>query len=169
MVGRSVQTLGSSGPKVKAAVKAAMGGCLFIDEAYALAEGDGPIGSGGDSFAKEAVRTMLTEFENNRTDLMVVMAGYAGKMDEMLRMDPGFPRRFPRKMYLTDYSSAEALAVGDFSGFAKKCGSYAITYELATPWIKGRSKATITRTVDVVDANECEYKGVSESGSESKK
>jgi hypothetical protein len=54
-----------------------MGGCLFIDEAYSLAEGDGPIGSGGDSFAKEAVRTMLTEFENNRTDLMVVMAGCA--------------------------------------------------------------------------------------------
>jgi hypothetical protein len=64
-----------------------------------------------------------------------------------------------KRRFTTDYSSAEALAVGDFSGFAKKCGSYAITYELATPWIKGRSKATITRTVDVVDANECEYKG----------
>jgi hypothetical protein len=65
-----------------------------------------------------------------------------------------------KRRFTTDYTDAEALAVGDFAGFAKKCGSYSITYELATPWIKGRSKAAITRSVDVVDANECEYTGL---------
>jgi len=64
-----------------------------------------------------------------------------------------------KRRFTTDYSAAEALMIGDYSGFVKKCGTYSITYELATPWIKGRAKASITRLVDVVDANECEYKG----------
>jgi hypothetical protein len=60
-----------------------MGGCLFLDEAYALAD------NGGDGFSGEAVRTLLTEVENNRTALMVVLAGYADKMANLMRADPG--------------------------------------------------------------------------------
>ena len=58
-----------SGPKVQAAVKDAIGGCLFIDEAYALCDG------GGDSFSNEAICMLLTEVENNRTAMVVIMAG----------------------------------------------------------------------------------------------
>ena len=54
------QFLGDTAPKVKRAVREALGGCLFIDEAYALAEGGG-MAEGGDSFAKDAIRTLLTE------------------------------------------------------------------------------------------------------------
>ena len=63
--------VGHTAPNVKAAIADAMGGCLFLDEAYALVD------SGGDSFSSEAIRTLLTEVENNRTGLMVVLAGCA--------------------------------------------------------------------------------------------
>ena len=59
---------GHTAHTVKEAIKDAMGGCLFLDEAYALA--------GDDTFSGEAIRTLLTEVENNRTGLMVVLAGY---------------------------------------------------------------------------------------------
>ena len=59
--------VGQTPHQVKDAFQEAMGGTLFLDEAYALADG------GGDSFSHEAVRTLLTEVENNRTNLMVIM------------------------------------------------------------------------------------------------
>lgn len=61
--------VGATAPTVKRAVTDALGGCLFIDEAYALAEGgDGP-GAAGDAYSKDAIRTLLTEVENHRTGL----------------------------------------------------------------------------------------------------
>jgi hypothetical protein len=69
------QFLGETGPLVKGAMDEAKGGCLFLDEAYALAEGSTEIGGGGDAFAKDAIRTLLTEVENNRTNVLVIMAG----------------------------------------------------------------------------------------------
>ena len=53
------QFLGDTGPKVKAAIRQAMGGCLFIDEAYSLAEGSQDAGGGGDAFAKDAIRQLV--------------------------------------------------------------------------------------------------------------
>merc|ERR1719473_761768 len=64
--------VGHTAPKVTAKIREAMGGCLFLDEAYGLAGSE----DGNDSFGKEAVRTLLTEVENNRTGLLVIMAGY---------------------------------------------------------------------------------------------
>jgi SpoVK/Ycf46/Vps4 family AAA+-type ATPase len=55
------QYLGDTGPKVKRAIRDARNGCLFLDEAYSLAEGGGDADGGGDAFAKDAVRTLLTE------------------------------------------------------------------------------------------------------------
>jgi SpoVK/Ycf46/Vps4 family AAA+-type ATPase len=61
------QYVGDTSPKVIDAVAEAKGGCLFLDEAYALADDDGSgVGNGGDSFSREAIRTLLTEVENNR-------------------------------------------------------------------------------------------------------
>jgi SpoVK/Ycf46/Vps4 family AAA+-type ATPase len=70
--------LGQTAPKVKDAFESAMGGVLFLDEAYALGGGaEGGSGMGGtDKFGAEAIRTLLTEVENNRTDVMVILAGY---------------------------------------------------------------------------------------------
>ena len=60
--------MGESGPKVKRAVSAAMGGCLFVDETYALAEGSQDVGGGGDAFSKDA--TLLLTVENNHQYLV---------------------------------------------------------------------------------------------------
>ena len=62
-----------------------------------------------------------------------------------------------KRRFTTDYGDAEALM--DLSGFAKDCGTYSITYALATPWIQGRKEATTTRTVVVKDVDECSYGG----------
>ena len=66
--------IGWTCPQVKEMVQAALGGCLFLDEAYALS-GGGKDGDRGDSFSDEALRTLLTETENNRSSLCVVLAG----------------------------------------------------------------------------------------------
>jgi SpoVK/Ycf46/Vps4 family AAA+-type ATPase len=99
------QYVGHTAPTVKTAIAEAMGGCLFLDEAYALAAAD------GDSFSGEAVRTLLTEVENNRTRLMVVLAGYKDKMGALMRADPGMPRRFPTSLHLDDYSPEQLGAI----------------------------------------------------------
>lgn len=71
-----------------------------ITEAYALAEGGDMTSGGGDLYAREAIRTLLTEIENNRTNIMVVLAGYKDKMLHFFRMDPGLDRRFPANGWL---------------------------------------------------------------------
>jgi hypothetical protein len=102
------QYLGQTAPRVKDAVAEAMGGCLFLDEAYALAaDGYGRT----DSFSNEAVRTLLTEVENNRSNLLVVLAGYKDKMGRLMKADPGLPRRFPLALHLDDYSAAELAEI----------------------------------------------------------
>ena len=66
------QYCGWTAPLVKNTIASAMGGALFLDEAYALAGSE----TGNDSFSGEAIRTLLTELENNRTSVMVIVAGY---------------------------------------------------------------------------------------------
>jgi len=90
---------------VKEAVADAIGGTLFLDEAYALSD------SGDDGFSGEAIRTLLTEVENNRTSLLVILAGYEDKMltneDALVNADPGLNRRFATRLHLPDYSCSE--------------------------------------------------------------
>lgn len=84
------------------------------DEAYALASQDeGRSGSASSSFASEAIRTLLTEVENNRSRVMVVLAGYKDKMKRLLAADPGFPRRFPLMMHLDDYSAPDLALIAE--------------------------------------------------------
>ena len=107
------QYLGDTGPIVKAAIREAKNGCLFIDEAYALAEGGQDVGGGGDAFAKDAIRTLLTEVEENRTSVMVIMAGYKDKMGRLMRMDPGLDRRFPLRLELKDYTPLQIAKIAE--------------------------------------------------------
>jgi SpoVK/Ycf46/Vps4 family AAA+-type ATPase len=110
------QYVGQTAPKVQAAVADAMGGCLFIDEAYALAGGN----RGPDSFSGEAIRMLLTELENNRGDLLVILAGYEGPMEGLMKADPGLNRRFPQgnRLLLPNYTPAEVSLITE--GVAKR-------------------------------------------------
>ena len=94
---------GQTAPRVISTIRSAMGGCLFLDEAYGLA--------GKETFSQEAVRTLLTEVENNRTSVMVILAGYRDKMGQFMRADPGLPRRFPMKIHLGDYSPDQLVGI----------------------------------------------------------
>ena len=98
--------LGQTCGNVRSIVQSALGGCLFLDEAYALA-GDGR----ADAFSNEAIRTLLTEVENNRTGLLVVLAGYQDKMKLLMQADPGMPRRFPQTLHLADYTPQQLAVI----------------------------------------------------------
>ena len=107
------QYVGQTSPRVSDAFAAAKGGTLFLDEAYSLAGITGTKGSGGhrDVFANDAIATLLTEAENNRTNIMVILAGYEEPMNELLDADPGLRRRFPNKLALSDYSCPELACI----------------------------------------------------------
>ncbi|MBR6457140.1 MAG: AAA family ATPase [Bacteroidales bacterium] len=96
--------LGDSEDNVKKYVNKAMGGVLFIDEAYALntSYGDGHAGYGGD-----AVNTLLTLLENRKGEFVCIMAGYTKEMGDFVRMNPGLPRRLNVTIEFPDYSARE--------------------------------------------------------------
>merc|ERR1719191_1291779 len=102
--------LGSTAANVRDAGQRARGGCLFLDEAYALVPDEGS----KDSFSSEAIRTLLTEIENHRLEMLVIVAGYKEKMHKLLVQDPGLSRRFPLRINLPDYNAS------DLSMIAKK-------------------------------------------------
>eukprot|EP00929_Paragymnodinium_shiwhaense_P084266 TRINITY_DN45038_c0_g1_i1.p1 TRINITY_DN45038_c0_g1~~TRINITY_DN45038_c0_g1_i1.p1 ORF type:complete len:1715 (-),score=390.58 TRINITY_DN45038_c0_g1_i1:162-5306(-) len=103
--------MGGTAPRVRSAVREAMGGCLFLDEAYALGDSGQGVGQSGDAYSQEAMRTLLTEVENNRTNVMVVLAGYKDKMNRLMRAEPGLARRFPNRLHLDDYTPAELATI----------------------------------------------------------
>merc|ERR1711959_227094 len=73
------------------------------EDAYSLANGD--------KFSNEAIRMLLTEVENHRTEVLVILAGYDDKMKELMRADPGLARRFPTSLALADYSPSELAKI----------------------------------------------------------
>ena len=103
--------VGQTAPIVEKAIQDAMGGTLFLDEAYAIA--------GGDGFSGDAIRTLLTEVENNKGNLLVILAGYADKMDVFFNADPGLNRRFARRLELPCYSAHELARICEVSAKRK--------------------------------------------------
>ncbi|MGO8960730.1 MAG: AAA family ATPase [Streptosporangiaceae bacterium] len=96
--------LGSTAIKTSKLIDSAMGGVLFIDEAYAL---HNEAYSGGDAFGSEAVATLLKRAEDDRERLVIVLAGYTGDMDRLLRSNPGLASRFSTRITFPSYSAAE--------------------------------------------------------------
>lgn len=112
--------LGQTALKVKEVVKKALGGVLFIDEAYSLTADD------RDSYGKEAVDTLLKAMEDNRDNLIVIVAGYPEPMKKFINSNPGLESRFNKYINFEDYSPEDLMEI--FMLICKK-SSYTITDE----------------------------------------
>jgi SpoVK/Ycf46/Vps4 family AAA+-type ATPase len=97
--------VGQTALKTTEIINKAMGGVLFIDEAYALSEG------GENDFGKEAIETILKRMEDNRGDFVVIVAGYTANMKRFLESNPGLHSRFDRTYHFEDYSAIELFDI----------------------------------------------------------
>jgi probable Rubsico expression protein CbbX len=96
------QYIGHTAPKTKEVLKKAMGGVLFIDEAYYLYRPDNER-----DYGQEAIEILLQIMENNRDDLVVILAGYADRMDKFFESNPGFRSRIAHHIEFPDYENTE--------------------------------------------------------------
>ncbi|RKN64410.1 AAA family ATPase [Streptomyces klenkii] len=100
--------VGHTGPKTQRVFQEAMGGVLFIDEAYSLA----PAGAGGgNDFAQEAVATLVKLMEDHRDAVVVIVAGYPDEMEHFIDSNPGLASRFNRTLLFEDYDDAELVRI----------------------------------------------------------
>ena len=103
---------GETATKTNAKVDEAIGGVLFVDEAYQLVSGD------NDNYGKEAIATLIKRMEDDRDKLIVIAAGYTDEMRDFLDANPGMRSRIARTIEFPDYSAAELAAI--FRSMAKK-------------------------------------------------
>ena len=97
--------LGQTAIKTQKVIQQAMGGVLFIDEAYSLA------GETDDSYGKEAIETILKAMEDHRDELVVIVAGYTDLMHKFIDSNPGLSSRFSKYFEFPDYSGGELIAI----------------------------------------------------------
>ncbi|NNH73237.1 type VII secretion AAA-ATPase EccA [Nocardia uniformis] len=102
--------LGHTAPKTNALIDSALGGVLFIDEAYTLIQ-EGL--SGGDAFGKEAVDTLLARMENDRDKLVVIIAGYEDEINRFLTSNEGLSSRFTKRVRFPSYDPSELVLIAD--------------------------------------------------------
>ncbi|MBA9004680.1 AAA family ATPase [Thermomonospora cellulosilytica] len=102
--------IGQTAPRVRAAVERALGGVLFIDEAYSLTMA----GHDQGDFGHEAVAELLKLMEEHRSDLVVIVAGYEAEMERFLRSNPGLDSRFPKVLHFPDYTNDELVSIFEF-------------------------------------------------------
>ncbi len=102
------QYIGHTAPKTKEVLKKAMGGVLFIDEAYYLYRQENER-----DYGQESIEILLQVMENHRDDLVVILAGYADKMDRFFHSNPGFRSRVAHHIDFPDYDDADLLAIGE--------------------------------------------------------
>lgn len=101
------QYIGHTAPKTKEVIKKAMGGVLFIDEAYYLYKPENER-----DYGQESIEILLQVMENNRDDLVVILAGYKDKMERFFQSNPGMRSRIAHHLDFPDYSQEELVAIG---------------------------------------------------------
>lgn len=99
--------IGHTAQKTREQLKKALGGILFIDEAYSLARG------GEKDFGKEAIDTLVKAMEDNKENLVLILAGYRQEMEWFLQTNPGLRSRFPIHIDFPDYTLEELLLIGN--------------------------------------------------------
>ncbi|MCA0969052.1 AAA family ATPase [Halobacillus litoralis] len=97
--------IGHTAKKTKDLIHKAIGGVLFIDEAYSLARG------GEKDFGKEAIDTIVKCMEDHHDQLVIILAGYPDEMEDFLTMNPGLSSRFPLQLAFSDYNARELLHI----------------------------------------------------------
>jgi len=100
------QYIGHTAPKTKDILKRAMGGVLFIDEAYYLHRPENE-----KDYGQEAIEILLQVMENQRDDLTVILAGYQDRMDRFFESNPGFRSRIAHHVHFPDFADAELLSI----------------------------------------------------------
>lgn len=100
------QYIGHTAPKTKEVIKRAMGGVLFIDEAYYLYKPENER-----DYGAESIEILLQTMENNRDDLVVILAGYKDRMDKFFQSNPGMRSRIAHHIDFPDYSADELVAI----------------------------------------------------------
>ena len=95
--------VGQTALKTQEVIKSALGGVLFIDEAYSLASG------GENDFGREAIETLLKAMEDHRDELVVIAAGYDGPMEKFISSNPGLESRFNKFIHFPDYNGGELM------------------------------------------------------------
>ena len=109
--GLVAEYVGQTGPKTNKVIDAALDGVLFIDEAYSLVEGS------KDDYGKEAIATLLKRMEDERSRLVVILAGYSEDMKRFIASNPGLQSRFNRYIHFPDYEAADLVSI--FRQFAE--------------------------------------------------
>ena len=106
--------VGQTAIKTSEVVNTALGGILFIDEAYTLAPAD----SHGNDYGQEAIDTLLKLMEDHRSDLVVIVAGYPDEMGRFISSNPGLQSRFSKYLSFEDYTPEELIRI--FNHFCQK-------------------------------------------------
>lgn len=112
--------VGQTAVKTNKVINSAVGGVLFIDEAYSL------YSESSEDYGREAIATLLKRMEDERDNLVVVMAGYTEKMKQFIDLNPGLRSRFNRYIDFTDYSPSELFQI--FKRYTEK-GDFKLTSE----------------------------------------
>ncbi|MGI6608046.1 MAG: AAA family ATPase [Erysipelotrichaceae bacterium] len=121
LVGKYV---GHTAPLTMQVIKSAMGGILFIDEAYSLYRGT------NDSFGLECIDTLVKAMEDNRDDIIVILAGYTREMQDFLESNSGLKSRFPNQIEFPDYTGQELY---DIAMINAKNKGYKVADEVTVP------------------------------------
>ena len=116
--------VGQTAIKTQEVIQSALGGVLFIDEAYALVNQEN-----GNDFGHEAIEILLKNMEDHRNDLIVIVAGYTNLMEKFIHSNPGLESRFNKYFYFEDYDDSQLMTI--FQSMCKKNG-YALSDEAKT-------------------------------------
>ncbi|MFI6577470.1 AAA family ATPase [Nocardiopsis sp. NPDC050513] len=145
--------LGATAIRTNRLVDRALGGVLFVDEAYSLVN---PGYSGGDAFGTEAVQTLLKRAEDDRDRLVVVLAGYPDEMERFLASNSGLSSRFNVRVRFPSYTADELTAIAEavaartgdaFDGTAREDLRSIFTHVCATGWIDELGNGRFARSL----------------------